>query len=201
MTLNFKKSARAIVGAVTTSAILAGCGGGINSGKGDQIGNISRLQVDGVLPGCSTWEGEMAAISFRGRAAGSSSTLDFHVRDEDKEILAQLQDAMDNMKTVKVEFTNSSFSGPCHQSNSHVVTKVTVMDHNISGPIMNLKNDEVTPAVSRGTAPAVSLKSGDVQLVCQVVEAAAPAAAVAATPAPTLPAVKARQLPSVLEKN
>ena len=63
-------------GNLATAAVavggLSGCS--LRNGTGNYVGVVSRIQTDGILDSCKTWEGEIGAISMR--RAGSGSTME-----------------------------------------------------------------------------------------------------------------------------
>lgn len=113
-----------------TAAVLSGCN--MHNGDGNYVGTVSRIQTDGIFDMCKTWEGEIAAINIRGRGQGSSSTMHFTVRDKD--IAAQIEDAMIKQTPVRIEFSDTRNPWPCRQGSRDIVTKVIPMENALNSP-------------------------------------------------------------------
>ncbi len=193
------RSFNRIVAATAAAAVMAGCG--INNGTGNYVGVVSRIQTDGVLDMCKTWEGEIAALSIRGARAGSGSTMRFTAKDP--QIAAQLEEAMNKQTPVRIEFRDVVNPWKCTQESNDIVTKVEKMDVPLNSPFGGKLS--ATPANDSEEAPhqVFAATSGKKVLMCTEVDAASVSvAAPVAAPAPeakvTAPAKPAPQLPEVL---
>ena len=178
--------------AAFTALTLPGCS--VNNGTGNYVGTVSRIQTDGIFDMCKTWEGEIAAINMRGRT-GSGSTMHFTAKD--KNIAAELEDAMNNQYPVRIEFKDIWNPWSCAQGSNDIVTKVERLNAPLNSPFGG-KSPEAPadPANTEGASPVAGSKK---LFVCQEVTPPAAASAPAGADKPTAQGIPANKLPDVLQ--
>lgn len=174
----FSKVAGNLGTAVLLAGALAGCN--IDNGTGNYVGVVSRFQTDGIFNACKTWEGEIASVNIRGARSGSGGGNTMHFTVVDKDVAAQIEDAMIKQQPIRAEFTDTTNPWPCHQGSDDIITKVIPMDVALNSP---LGGGHVVEG-EEGSAPVVMRHAGEKVFICKEAETGGTAPAAAAAPKP-----------------
>lgn len=103
--------------------LLVGCGRGINSGKGQKIGQIVKIAEHGMI--CTTWEGEIIRGGFNGGSGVNGTVLDFTILD--RGLYERLKTAMEQQQEIELFYDKASLTGPCTSETSVFATDFRVL--------------------------------------------------------------------------
>ncbi len=103
---------------------------GVSYSEGERVGVITKLSHKGLF--CKTWEGEMNLGGFKnvsskdneGRSTTSMVANVFEFSVTDPEIVAQIQEAMNQGETVGLMYSQMLIHNPCVSGTGYIITGV-----------------------------------------------------------------------------
>ncbi len=125
---------------VAMGATLGGCW---DTGAGDKVGTITRLNKRGVF--CKTWEGEI----IRGGLNTGSGVMGgaFHFTIESEDLAKKVQHYMDTQQEVKIGFRSEGITFCRSDSNDYFLTSIEPLSA-VATPPVQAKPAELNTAKS-----------------------------------------------------
>jgi prepilin-type N-terminal cleavage/methylation domain-containing protein len=107
------------------AGIAVGFGGGCSQSEGSRVGTVTKFSLKGIV--YKSWEGELVTGGIRAKSDGQAGANIWEFSVADKKVVAQVQDALDHGRTVKLDY-KQTFLKPLSRSTTYTVTKVTPVE-------------------------------------------------------------------------